>query len=445
MELRDIFSEEKLAKLGLNLDGSFKQETDEEKLARLGPYETHGVVFMFPPVGWQHINMGRALYETNPSFAHHMRECDKVASPLLPQPLLEVLYPLKEEESIYSELIHRMSFCLPALFAIEYSLCQLWKFEGCEPFAVIGHSLGEYVAAVVAGVLEMPIAIRLLCERALLMEDSVSSGCMVALQAPEQVAEDAIDKAGQKDKACVAAINGPQSVVISGDYKALSSVIRALPAGTKNTRVKATHADHSQLMGGVAAGLEAKATALYHEKPPNQPRCLYASTVLGGLASAAQLGEPSYWAKHATGAVRFTKALEAIFAAHRQRQKTPESFFESEFHLHLVEMGEGMLERHASETASAYFGGAAEASKAQVICCSVLQKPTADHAKPFEEQAKAHDLSKEQVMNLVRAGKLQRFFLGVGQLSTLPALPGAESDERAEKPLEEPLLPSEPL
>jgi len=221
----------------------------------------------------------------------------------------------------------------------------------------------------------------------------------------------------------VAAVNSATSVVISGEWKALSKVIRALPSGTKNTRVKATHADHSPLMTAIAEQLETKARSLYGECAPSSPTCLFASTVTGDMATPELLCQPSYWADHATGCVLFTKALDSILAAGRERAAARESPFEAEFNLHFVEMGEGMLERCARDGFSSYYESETHTTAANVYAHSVLEKFPADASKTFEELASVHDERKQQVMDLVRAAKLQRFLLGVGQdrVDTSPA------------------------
>ena len=165
------------------------------------PCARDAVVFLCPPVGWQHLNMGRALFEENAVFADAMRECDRIAEAegMLPRRLLEVLYPAPHEEDECAALLQTPLFTIPALFAVEYSLSAM--FEGCAPYAVIGHSVGEYVAAVVAGVFDLPVVMALVCERGRPMEASPLGGSMISLMADAATAELAAKEAApQKGK-----------------------------------------------------------------------------------------------------------------------------------------------------------------------------------------------------------------------------------------------------
>ena len=153
------------ASLGLLPNGELKQETYADRVARVGGIDRVGVIFLFPPVGWQRINMGRALYEKDRTFRHSIEACDAASRALLPQPLLEVLYPAPADEAMYSEVMAAPTYMLSALFAVEYALHALLRNQACEPFAVIGHSLGEFVAATVAGVLTLQSSLELVVER----------------------------------------------------------------------------------------------------------------------------------------------------------------------------------------------------------------------------------------------------------------------------------------
>ena len=133
------------------------------------------LVMMFPPVGWQHTNMGAALYRENEAFRRAMHECEELCKDELPLPLTSVIYPSSEaDDAACNEQLQRPIYTMPALFAVELSLYSAFVAKGGKrPSAVIGHSIGEYVAAVAAGVLDVPTAMALVCERGRAMEASM--------------------------------------------------------------------------------------------------------------------------------------------------------------------------------------------------------------------------------------------------------------------------------
>ena len=277
------------------------------------PCARDAVVFLCPPVGWQHLNMGRALFEENAVFADAMRECDRIAEAegMLPRRLLEVLYPAPHEEDECAALLQTPLFTIPALFAVEYSLSAM--FEGCAPYAVIGHSVGEYVAAVVAGVFDLPVAMALVCERGRTMEASPLGGSMISLMADAATVDAAIAAQGLGERVSIAAFNGPRSVVIGGTDGDLAAVLDALPDGTKSTRVRATHPDHTALMEPVAVAVGRKCEELLACRPPSTARCFWATSVAEWpMGRTAALGLPEYWRQGIVGAVDFPRAVAAV-------------------------------------------------------------------------------------------------------------------------------------
>ena len=242
-----------------------------------------GNVFLFPPVGAQHVNMARKLYERNDGFASVMRECDALMPRDLPASLLEVLYPDDPDDVLANEQIQRPTYYMPALFSVQYGLYRCCVSDhGMRPVAVVGHSIGEFCAAVAAGVLDLESAIALVVERGRAMEAAMpmpSDGSMWALKATEATARAAILDAGVGDAAGLAATNTPESIVVSGENDAVRALIAALPKGTKSLQVKATHGDHSRLMEPVAESLSRAAHELYQQTPPREPTCVWASTV----------------------------------------------------------------------------------------------------------------------------------------------------------------------
>ena len=171
----------------------------------------------------------------------------RLLKPHLERSLLSVLYPAEGESSPIDET----AYTQPALFAFEYALAQLWRSWGIEPAVVLGHSVGEYVAACVAGVMTLEEALKLIATRGRLMQALPAGGQMAAVFAsPEQV-EAAV--APYADRVSIAAYNGPQNVVISGDGPAVQEILATLEKEEiKATRLSVSHAFHSPLDGADA-------------------------------------------------------------------------------------------------------------------------------------------------------------------------------------------------
>ncbi|NEO77944.1 beta-ketoacyl synthase N-terminal-like domain-containing protein [Moorena sp. SIO4G3] len=261
------------------------------------------IAFLFTGQGSQYVNMGRELYEQEPIFRKTLEQCDTILRLYQQKPLLSVLYPEPGETSPIDET----AYTQPALFAIEYALAQLWKSWGIEPDVVMGHSVGEYVAACVAGVFSLEDGLKLIASRGSLMQALPADGEMVAVLASLSQVQEAIEP--YAEKVAIAAINSPESVVISGQTQSVQAIIAALKTeGVKTKKLKVSHAFHSHLMKPMLADFEQIAKEVTY----SSPQVNIISNVTGGLATA-EIGTPEYWCRHILQPVRFAAGMETLY------------------------------------------------------------------------------------------------------------------------------------
>jgi acyl transferase domain-containing protein len=197
------------------------------------------IVFLFAGQGSQYVGMGRQLYETQPIFRQTLDRCAEILRPHLDKPLLDILYPADLEPEKASFYLEHTAYTQPALFAFEYGLAQLWRSWGIEPAAVIGHSVGEYVAATVAGALSLEEGLTLIAKRAKLMQSLPKNGTMIAVFAAEERVKAVIQP--YRTDVAIAAVNGPENFVISGKAPIIAEIIIHLTAaGIENPAMPAS-------------------------------------------------------------------------------------------------------------------------------------------------------------------------------------------------------------
>jgi len=297
------------------------------------------VVFMFPGQGSQYVNMGRELYQTEPTFRQHIDICSKILKPHLGFDLQSVLYPQPELAEPAAAQLQQTAIAQPALFAIAYSLAQLWMSWGVHPKAMIGHSIGEYVAATLAGVFSLEDALALVALRGQLIQ-ALPTGSMLAIHLSEKEIQALLNVESQHNQSLqIATINGPSLCVVSGptnDVEEFQNHLRE--KGVNCRRLHTSHAFHSDMMDPVLTPF----TLAVKKVTLNSPQIPYLSNVTGNWVTNSQATDPNYWSKHLRSCVRFWEGLQQLW-------KEPEQV--------LLEVGPGktlstLATQHSDQTAN---------------------------------------------------------------------------------------------
>ena len=261
------------------------------------------LVFMFPGQGSQCVNMGAGLYKEEPGFRSQIDGCAEFLKPLLELDLRSVLYPAQGSGKNASELLLQTRYTQPALFVVEYALALLLKDWGISPDAMIGHSVGEYVAACLAGVFSLEDALRIVATRASLTQRA-PTGAMLAVPLSESDALRFIS-----NDVCIACLNEENQTVISGPVDAINILEHRLAnEGIIAHRLRTSHAFHSSMVDSVVEPL----TQAFQGITLRAPSIPFASNVTGSWISESSAQDPKYWAKHLRTTVRFADGIRQV-------------------------------------------------------------------------------------------------------------------------------------
>ncbi len=276
--------------------------------AEEGEFRGGNVAFLFTGQGSQYPGMGAALYAQYPVFQHYYDECDRLFTPLLGRSIKALVFGTDGTDG---RDIHQTAFTQPALFALEYALAQLWISWGIRPTVLLGHSIGEIVAACLAGLFSLPDAITLVSARARLMQSVRTPGGMIAVRAP---AADVAPLLKEYPDVSFGAINAPEQCVVSGGVAALAAITAELTArDIKVTPLPVSHAFHSPLMAEVFDAFRAALSGIQFR----EPELSFVSNLTGAVASLADVGNPDYWVRHIGEPVNFAAGMRCVRARGR--------------------------------------------------------------------------------------------------------------------------------
>ncbi|WP_420129756.1 beta-ketoacyl synthase N-terminal-like domain-containing protein [Longimicrobium sp.] len=323
-----------------------RERTPERTASALAETGSRSVAFLFPGLGDHYPGMARGLYEAEPAFRAEVDRCAQILRAHLGMDIREVLFPgdapsdaapaggidLREMLGRSAPMegadrLNRTELAQPAVFVIDYAMAKLWMSWGIVPDAVIGHSLGEYAAACISGVLSLEDALALVADRARMIQ-ALPGGAMLAVSMDEADLRPLLSASAERDSILpsprgtsgegpgeghlsIATVNAPGLTVVSGPEDAVAALEKALAdAGRTARRLPTTHAFHSAMMQPAAQGLAAR-VARVRMSPPQIPMI---SNVTGTWITDDEAADPAYWTRHMLGTVRFAEGVAELLA-----------------------------------------------------------------------------------------------------------------------------------
>ncbi|WP_277988976.1 non-ribosomal peptide synthetase/type I polyketide synthase [Ktedonosporobacter rubrisoli] len=261
------------------------------------------VCFLFPGQGAQYVYMAEDLYRDEPSFRQTVDHCCDLLYPHLGRDLRDILYPAQRASERDAQLLRQTAITQPALFVIEYALSQLWMKWGVQPAAMLGHSIGEYIAACLAGVFSLEDGLKIVAERGKLIQ-SLPGGAMMAITLPEAAILPLLDQ-----ELSLAAINSSSRCVVAGPIDAVEALKRTLQQqGIAHQMLSTSHAFHSVMMEPILEEFTSIVGAIQLQKP----RIPYISNVTGTWITEGEATDPAYWGRHLRETVRFSQGCETL-------------------------------------------------------------------------------------------------------------------------------------